>query len=165
MMARTAWIAVLLAGISGAAAAKEVKVVYDVIEGNGEKLYGRIETIDETRMELVKHGDTPHFILTFRGPATKLVQTDMEKVKPEDREWATKIAEKVKPEDREWATKIADRLAAMSKEKGVRIEQCAVAIRHQGTAREKVLPVIKVVDNSFITIAEYQSKGYAYILP
>jgi intracellular sulfur oxidation DsrE/DsrF family protein len=145
-----ACIAVLLAGFSEAAAAKDVKVVYDVIEGNGEKLYGRIETIDETRLELVKQGATPRFILTFRGPATKLVQTDMEKVKPEDREWATKIA---------------DRLAQMSKEKGVRIEQCAVAIRHQGTSREKVLPIIKIVDNSFITIAEYQAQGYAYILP
>ena len=135
---------------SFAARASEMKIVYDVIEGNGEKLYGRIESIDITRESLVKQGVTPRFVLTFRGPATKLVQTDMEKVKPEDRQWAAKIAE---------------RLAAMSKMPGVAIEQCAVAIQHQGTSRDKVLPVIKVVDNSFITIAAYQSQGYAYILP
>jgi intracellular sulfur oxidation DsrE/DsrF family protein len=148
MISRIAFFAAF--AIAVAAHAKDAKVVYDVTEGNGEKLFGRIETIDESRERLIKQGITPRFVLSFRGPATKLVQTDIEKIKPEDRQWAAKIAE---------------RLAAMSKAPGVSLEQCAVAIQHQGTSRDKVLPVIKVVDDSFITIARYQSKGYAYILP
>lgn len=31
-------------------------------------------------------GVTPNFVIAFRSPATKLVLTDMDKVKPEDRE-------------------------------------------------------------------------------
>jgi len=125
-------------------------MVYDVTEGDGQKLLGRIETIDETREDIAKAGGRPVIVLSFRGPATKLVQTDMAKVKPEDRAWAAKIQA---------------RLEAMSKSPSVALEQCAVAIRHQSTSRDKVLPVIKVVENSFITIAAYQAQGYAYIVP
>ena len=47
--------------------------------------------IRETRQSLLKQGVTPSFVIAFRGPATKLVQKDMEKVKAEDREVAAKI--------------------------------------------------------------------------
>jgi intracellular sulfur oxidation DsrE/DsrF family protein len=44
-------------------------------------------------------------------------------------------------------------------------EQCSVAIRQHGTAADKVLPPIKVVGNSWISLVAYQTKGYAYIAP
>ena len=34
-----------------------------------------------------------------------------------------------------------------------------------GTKAEAVVPPIKVVGNSFITVAAYEAKGYAYIRP
>ena len=43
------------------------------------------------------------------------------------------------------------------------LEQCAVAIRHAGTKAENVVPPVKVVANSFVTIMAWQMKGYAYI--
>jgi len=130
---------------------KDGKIVYDITEGDGKALLDRIETIDETRRSMLEAGTMPHFALSFRGPATKLIQTDMEKVKPEDREYAAKIAKY---------------LASFAKEKGVEsLEQCAVAIRHAGTKAENVLPPVKVVANSFVTLMAYQSKGYAYIRP
>jgi len=130
---------------------KEGKIVYDITEGDGKALLERIETVDETRQALVEQGVTPHMVVTFRGPATKLVQTDMEKVKPEDRPYATKIAAL---------------LAKMSKTPGIEsIEQCSVAIRHQGTKAENVLPPVKVIGNSYISLMAYQAKGYAYIRP
>jgi intracellular sulfur oxidation DsrE/DsrF family protein len=130
---------------------KDGKVVYDVTDGDGKALLNRLDTIDETRRSMLEAGTMPHFVISFRGPATKLVQTDMEVVKPEDREYAAKIAK--------W-------LAQFSKEKGVEsLEQCAVAIRHAGTKPENVVTPIKVVQNSFVTLMAYQSKGYAYIRP
>lgn len=130
---------------------KEVKVAFDITEGDGKALLNRINVIDETRESLIKQGVTPHFVLAFRGPATKLVQTDMEKVKPEDRAVAAKIAEKI---------------SAMGKAPGVAsIEQCSVAVRQQETKAEKVLPEIKVVGNSWISLMSYQARGYAYIRP
>lgn len=130
---------------------KDGKIVYDITEGDGKGLYDRLETIDETRRSLIAEGVAPHFVISFRGGATKLVQTDMEKVKPEDREYAAKIAK--------W-------LAQFAKEKGVdALEQCAVAVRHAGTKPENVVPAVKVVGNSFVSLMAYQSKGYAYIRP
>jgi intracellular sulfur oxidation DsrE/DsrF family protein len=130
---------------------KELKVAFDIHEGDGKALLNRINTIDETRQSLISQGVTPHFVLAFRGPATKLVQTDVEKIKPEDRPVATQIAAK---------------LDAMRKAQGVdSIEQCSVAIRGQGTKAENVIPAVKVVGNSWISLMAYQSKGYAYISP
>jgi intracellular sulfur oxidation DsrE/DsrF family protein len=130
---------------------KSVKVAFDIKEGDGKGLLNRLNIIDETRQSLIKQGIQPEFILTFRGPATKLVQTDMDKVKPEDRAFAKQIAAK---------------LDELSKAQGMQaFEQCAVAAREQGTKPEAVLPQIKVVGNAWISLMAYQAKGYAYIAP
>jgi intracellular sulfur oxidation DsrE/DsrF family protein len=133
------------------AGVKELKVAFDIHEGDGKALLNRLNTIDETRQSLIAQGVTPHFVLAFRGPATRLVQTDVEKIKPEDRPVAAQIAAK---------------LDGMRKSAGVdSIEQCSVAIRGQGTKAENVIPAVKVVGNSWISLMAYQSKGYAYISP
>jgi intracellular sulfur oxidation DsrE/DsrF family protein len=130
---------------------KEVKVAFDIHEGDGKALLNRLNVIDETRQSLIKQGVTPHIVLAFRGPATKLVQTD---------------AEKIKPEDRPVAQQIQAKLADMGRAQGVdSIEQCSVAIRQQGTKAENVVPAVKVVGNSWISLMAYQAKGYSYISP
>ena len=130
---------------------KEVKVAFDIKEGDGKGLLNRLNIIDETRESLIKQGISPHFILAFRGPATKLVQTDPAEIKPEDRPVAEKIAQKIQQ---------------MSTSTGVDgFEQCAVAVREQNTKVEKVLPQVHVVGNGFISLMAYKSKGYAYISP
>jgi intracellular sulfur oxidation DsrE/DsrF family protein len=130
---------------------KDIKVAFDLTEGNAAPLLNRLNTIDETRASLIKQGVTPHFVIAIRGPATKLVQTDIDKIKPEDRPVAEKIAAKI---------------AEMSKAPGIDgLEQCSVAIRTQGTKAENVVPGVKVIGNSWISLAAYQAKGYAYISP
>ncbi len=130
---------------------QEVKVGFDIKEGDGKLLLARLDIIDETRQSLIEQGVKPHFILAFRGPATRLVQTDPEVIKPEDREMAAKIAAKIRE---------------MSAASGIEgFEQCAVAARQLGTKVEKVLPQIRVVGNGFISLMAYQAKGYAYIAP
>lgn len=130
---------------------KEVKVAFDIHEGDGKALLNRLNVIDETRQSLIKQGVTPRMVIAFRGPATKLVQTD---------------ADKIKPEDRPVAAQIQAKLADMSRAQGVdSVEQCSVAIRQQGTKAENVAPGIKVVGNSWISLMAYQAKGYSYISP
>src|SRR5580693_8030583 len=75
---------------------QELKVGFDLKEGDGRLLLNRLEIIDETRQSLIGQGVKPHFILAFRGPATRLVQTDPDKIKPEDRAMAAKIAVRIK---------------------------------------------------------------------
>ena len=129
----------------------EAKVAFDIKEGEGKALLARLDIIEETRLSLIQQGVTPHFILAFRGPATRLVQTDQDKIKAEDRELAVKVAAKIKE---------------MSTARGVDgFEQCSVAARQQGTSVDKVLPQIRVVGNGFISLMAYQAKGYAYIAP
>jgi intracellular sulfur oxidation DsrE/DsrF family protein len=114
-------------------------------------LLKQLEVIEETRQSLIKQGVKPDFVITFRGPATKLVQTDQSQIAAEDRENATKVAEKV---------------SALKTAKGVTsMEQCAIAVRLAGTKPENVLPAIKVVGNGFISLMGYQAKGYGYIAP
>ena len=129
----------------------EGKIAFDIKEGEGKALLARLDIIEETRLSLIQQGVTPHFILAFRGPATRLVQTDQDKIKAEDRELAVKVAAKIKE---------------MSTARGVDgFEQCSVAARQQGTSVDKVLPQIRVVGNGFISLMAYQAKGYAYIAP
>jgi intracellular sulfur oxidation DsrE/DsrF family protein len=130
---------------------KDVKVAFDLHEGDGKGLLNRLDTIEETRQSLIKQGVTPHIVIAFRGPATRLVQTDIEKIKPEDRPVAAQIRAK---------------LGEMSRAQGVEsVEQCSLAIRGQGTKAENVAPGIKVVGNGWISLAAYQAKGYSYISP
>ncbi len=56
------------------AGVKEVKVAFDITAGEGKKLLGQINVIDETRQSLIRQGVTPHFVLAFRGPAARLKQ-------------------------------------------------------------------------------------------
>ena len=129
----------------------EVKVAFDMQTGNSAALLKQLEVIEETRDSLIKQGMKPSFVITFRGPATKLVQTDPSEIAVEDRANARTIAGKVR------ALKAAEGIAS--------IEQCAVAVRLAGTKQENVLPEIKVVGNGWISLMAYQAKGYGYIAP
>jgi intracellular sulfur oxidation DsrE/DsrF family protein len=130
---------------------KEGKIAFDIKEGEAKMLLNKLVVIDETRQSLIQQGVTPHFVLAFRGPSSKLIQTDLEKIKPADRELAAKIAAKVEE---------------MIHAPGVEgFEQCSLAARQQETKTDLVLPDIKVVGNGFISLMAYQAKGYAYIAP
>src|SRR5438067_9784694 len=97
----------------------EVKVAFDLTTGDGKALLTQLNVIDETRQSLIKQGVKPHFVLAFRGPATKLVQTDQSQIKSEDREHAARIAEKI---------------SALRSAHGITsVEQCAIAVRLAGT--------------------------------
>jgi intracellular sulfur oxidation DsrE/DsrF family protein len=130
---------------------KDAKVAFDITAGDPGRLLNILNTIDETREGFAKHGVTPHFVLAFRGPATLLTQTDLSRLKPEDRETAAKIAAKLKQ---------------LRGAAGIeRLDQCSIAMRGQKVDKAQVNPDVTVVENGWITLVGYQSKGYAYIAP
>jgi len=129
----------------------EVKIAFDMRNGDAKGLLRELDVIDETRQSLIKQGVKPTIVIAFRGPATKLVQTDQNQIKAEDREDATKVVEKIK------ALQAADGVAGL--------EQCAVAVRLAGTQPENVLAGIKLVGNGWISLSAYQAKGFSYIAP
>jgi intracellular sulfur oxidation DsrE/DsrF family protein len=130
---------------------KEMKIAFDITDANPKVLLNKLEVIDETRQSLLKQGVTPRFVLAFRGEASRFVQTDIDKIKPEDRELAAKVAAKVK---------------ALKQAPGVEsLEQCSIPLRQREIAESKVIPEIKVVENGWIALVSYQARGYAYIAP
>jgi intracellular sulfur oxidation DsrE/DsrF family protein len=130
---------------------KEAKVAFDISVGEAARLLSVLNVIDETRESLLRQGVAPRFVLTFRGPATVLIQSDRDKIKPEDREAAAKIVAKLK------------QLRGATGVEGV--EQCSVAMRLTGTRKEHVLPEVTIVGNSWISLIGYQARGYGYIAP
>jgi len=130
---------------------KDAKIAFDITAGDPGRLLSILNTIDETRESFARHGVTPHFVLAFRGPATLLTQTDLSRLKPEDRETATKIAAKLKQ---------------LHGSAGIeRLDQCNIAMRTQKVDRAQVNPDVTVVENGWITLVGYQARGYAYIAP
>ncbi|MEX2127226.1 MAG: hypothetical protein WD871_03165 [Xanthobacteraceae bacterium] len=133
------------------AGVKEVRIAFDLSTGDGKTLLNFLDVIDEMRQSLIKEGVKPQLVLALRGPATRLVQTNLTQIKPEDHESAAKIAEKVN---------------GLRTAEGVdSIEQCGVAMRRLGIKPQDVIPGIHVVGNSWISLSVYQAKGYAYIAP
>jgi hypothetical protein len=51
----------------------EVKVAFDLQNGSSAALLKQLEVIEETRQSLIKQRVRPDIVITFRGPATKLV--------------------------------------------------------------------------------------------
>lgn len=130
---------------------KEAKVAFDITAGEPGRMLVILDTIDETRESFVRQGIAPRFVLAFRGPASLLTQTDLTRLKVEDRETAAKVAAKLK---------------ALRGTPGIeRMDQCSLAMRTQKVDRAKVSPDVTVVENGWITLIGYQAKGYAYIAP
>jgi intracellular sulfur oxidation DsrE/DsrF family protein len=130
---------------------RDVKTAFDITEGDGKMLLLKLTVIDETRQSLLRQGVTAHFVLAFRSGTTRLVQTNLEKLNPEQREYAAKIAAKLKE---------------LRQAPGIEsLEQCGVAMRLAEVSSEHLLPELTVVGNSWISLMAYQTRGYAYIQP
>jgi intracellular sulfur oxidation DsrE/DsrF family protein len=130
---------------------KEMKIAFDVTEGDPKVLLGKLNVIDLTRKQILAEGVTPRFVVAFRGDASFFTQTDVEKINPADRDAAVKVAAKI----RELRT--ASGLES--------IEQCAVPLPARKLRNEDVMPEVKLVGNGWISLVAYQQKGYAYIAP
>jgi len=123
------------------------KAVFDVNMGDAGKLALYLSVIKETHEGFVTQGVKPDLVLAFRGPAVLLVSTNRDKV----------------PADQQAKYDEVARLIKDLKGLGVKLEACSVAARLTKIDTASIYPEVKVVGNTFISLAGYQSKGYAYI--
>ena len=123
-------------------------VVFDITQGNPQKLLGRLKLIDQTAEMMAAQGVKPNFVLAFRGPASFYASSDRELIPLDNHDVADQIAAQI---------------SKMNTHKGLKFEQCSVATGFLNIKNETVYPEIKVVGNSWISLAGYQNKGYAYI--
>ena len=129
----------------------DLKMAFDVTNGNPKALALQLHTIDVTRRQLIDAGVTPHIVVTFRGDASYYTQDDVEKLKPEDRGQYAKVQEAIRE---------------LRRQPGVEsMEQCSLPLPSRKIDKAHVIPEVKVVPNGWIALVAYQRKGYAYIAP
>lgn len=124
------------------------KVVFDITQGNPKILLGRLKLIERTAEMMIAQGVKPDFVLAFRGPASFYASSDRELIPLETHDLADQIAAQI---------------SKMDTKKGLEFEQCSVATGFLKIKNESIYPEIQVVGNSWISLAGYQNKGYAYI--
>lgn len=123
------------------------RVVFDINVSTPKKLPLYLMVIDETISDLERQGVEPEVILAFRGKAVTLITTDHEDIELTDLEYVEKAA---------------TQLEALQK-RGGRMEACSVATRLFGVDNGALLPGIKPVGNTFVSLIGYQAQGYATI--
>jgi intracellular sulfur oxidation DsrE/DsrF family protein len=126
----------------------EGKVVFDIGMANPQTLPLYLKVIAQTHADLVRQQVKPSIVLAFRGGAVKLVSSNRDAM----------------PMDQHpMLEEIAALLADLQKKPGVRMEVCGLATRLMGVDNTTILPGIKVVGNTFVSLTGYHAQGYAAI--
>lgn len=129
------------------AGVQTTKTLFDVSVGDAQKLVFYLNVFRKTYDDLVRQGKQPDMIIAFRGPAVRLINSETWSFTEEDQEQLEK------------AKQLITELQGL----GVRLEACSVATELFKVDNSTILPEIKVVGNTFISLTGYQSKGYALI--
>ena len=124
------------------------KVVWDINMTDPKKLSLYLSVIQETYTDLVRQGVKPDMVFAFRGRSVTFVSTDRDDIPLEQHHFLDTVA---------------DQLADLNKREGVKMEACSVACRLFGVNPSSLLPGIKPVGNTFVSLLGYQAKGYAII--
>jgi intracellular sulfur oxidation DsrE/DsrF family protein len=133
------------------ASPNEMKVAFDVTNGNPKAVLKTLEIIDVTRKQLIEKGITPKMVIAFRGEASYYTNTNLAMVKEADRAEALQIRAAIRN---------------LQKASGVEgLEQCNLPLADRKLKATDVMEEVKVVPNGWISLANYQQKGYAYIAP
>ena len=126
----------------------EGKIVWDVTVGNPIKLLLFMKVIEETYDDLVRQDVKPDMVFTFHGPVMKLISSQ-----PLD----------LALDEEEAQEELLGLLQEFSKKPGVKMESCSVAARLLGIDNDTIMPEVKPVGNTFVSLMGYQKKGYALI--
>lgn len=129
------------------AGVKQTKVLFDINLSEPQKLGLYLQVINQTHDDLLRQGHRPEMVVAFRGASVRLIGTEHWSFSEEDQEILQKSAALLKD----------------LKAKGVRLEACSIATDLFRIDNSTILPEIKVVGNTFVSLTGYQSKGYALV--
>lgn len=139
------------APVAGGGNAQEMKIAFDITDGNPRALLAKLNIIDTTRKQLIESGVTPRIVLAFRGDASYFTNVDVSQIKEADRLDAARIAGK---------------LQDLQKANGVEaLEQCNLPLASRKLRPSDVMQEVRVVPNGWISLVAWQQRGYAYIVP
>lgn len=125
----------------------KIQIYFDVSVKDDNLLVHRMELIDRTIRQMAEAGVEVAAIIGIRGGASRFITADDHYVLAEE------LANKKKIQD--WVINFSDR--------GIAIEQCAIAAEINQIDLQDFLPEVKVVGNGYISLAGYQTHGYALI--
>ena len=126
---------------------KSGKGLFDINITDVNKLPLYLQVIKETNEGLRKQGIKPDLIVAFRGGAVRLVSSNRTGFSTDEKEDLGQ----------------ADELIRELAQQGVRFEACAIATRLFRVDNASIIPHVKVVGNTFISLIGYQASGYAII--
>ena len=130
---------------------KEARIAFDITSGNPQVVGLTLTVIDMTRKQLIDQGITPHIVVAFRGDASYFTQDSLAMVKETERAEALVVKSKMRE---------------LRKASGVEgFEQCNIPLASRKLSPKDLMPEVKLVPNGWIALANYQQKGYAYIVP
>ena len=124
------------------------KVVWDVTLSNPKRLLFVMKVIDETYEDLVRQDVTPEMVFTFHGRVLRLLSSQPHEL---DIEQEAALEE------------LLVLIQTLSKKPGVKMESCSIAARFLGIDNSTIIPEVKPVGNTFVSLIGYQQKGYALI--
>ena len=124
------------------------KVVWDVTLSKPSRLLFVMKVIEETYDDLVKQDVTPDMVFTFHGRVLNLLTTQ-----PLELDVKEEAAHK----------ELVELIQRFRKKPGVKMESCSVAARVLGIDNSTIIPEVKPVGNTFVSLIGYQQKGYALI--
>lgn len=125
----------------------KIQIYFDVNVKDDNLLAFRMEMIDRTIRGMVEAGVEVGAVIGFRGKASRFITKDEHYVLREE------VVNKKKIQD--WIAYFSDR--------GIIVEQCAIAAEMNHIEVDDFLPDVNVVGNGYISMAAYQSRGFAVI--
>ncbi len=127
---------------------KEGKVVWDVTVGSPIKLLLLMKVIEETYDDLIRQDVKPDMVFAFHGPVLKLISSEPLNLALDEEEAHEELL---------------DLLREFSQKPGVKMESCSIAARLLSIDNDTIMPEVKPVGNTFVSLIGYQKKGYALI--
>ncbi len=123
------------------------KTIFDINLDSAAKLKLYLEVIGMTYSDLTRQGIQPEIVIAFRGPSVRLIQKKTTSFSEDDRK----------------ALESSAQLITDLQDKGIVVEACSIATQLFGIDNQTLLPGIKVVGNTFVSLTGYQAQGYALI--
>ena len=125
------------------------KVLFDInIADNPNKLMLYLNVIRKTHIDLVRQNVKSDILLAFRGKAVLAVNTK----RTDDMDLALEAD----------LDDLADTVKELQK-LGIKMEACGIAMKLFNMQPKDLLPGIKAVGNTFVSITGYHAQGYALI--
>lgn len=125
----------------------QAKTLFDINLKDAKSLELYLGVIQSTHADITRQGLKPDMVIAFRGAAVRLISTETWAFSEDDQQSLTRSA------------KILKELQQI----GVHQEACAIATNLFKIDNSTIIPGIKVVGNTFVSLTGYQSKGYALV--